>query len=387
MVLYLEVINEWKKREIALKEGEERFRRLVEMAPDAIFLSAERKLIYANTAAARLLRVGSTAELIGQSIFAWLHPDYRERVDARHSILSEERRAVPTMEQVYVRPDGSLIDVEVSAVPIRFNDQDCSLAYVRDISARKQQEQEKLSALMAHRQQQKLESIGTLASGVAHEINNPIMGIINYAQLILDDHPSGDIADYAQAILLEGNRISGITNDLLFYSRQQKQSHSPAKIEDIVNRTLSLVSHLFKKDLIDLVVEIEPGLPEVKCRSQQIQQILMNLLTNARDALNERFPGRNPDKIAIVRVSQFEEYGQPWIRLTVEDHGPGIPETVSEQLFDPFFTTKSRDLGTGLGLPISYGIAQDHHGRLHFESEAGRTCFYLELPVDNGWNI
>lgn len=260
--------------------------------------------------------------------------------------------------------------------------------YLEVITERKQREQKNIDEMIKYRQQQKLESVGTLASGVAHEINNPIMGIINYAQLILDENHNLNINEYAKEIITEGLRISDITNDLLFYSRQQKQEHSLANINDIIHRTLNLIRSMLKKDQIDVHLNLLEDLPQLKCRSQQIQQILMNLLTNARDALNDKYPNSDPEKMIYISNHRFNEGGRRWIRVIVEDHGNGIPADIQENIFDPFFTTKPRDIGTGLGLPISYGIARDHHGRLLFETESDHfTRFILELPIDNGWNI
>ena len=237
------------------------------------------------------------------------------------------------------------------------------------------------------RQQQKLESIGVLAGGVAHEINNPITGVMNYAQLLVDNAPPGSLqAQYAGEIIRESERVTQIVRDLLTFARQDRQAHSPADIPDIVDSTLSLVRTLMRHDSIRLEVDVPPGLPKIKCRSQQVRQVLLNLLTNARDALNERFPEANPDKVVALRVEPFSRDGRRWIRITVEDRGSGItPETMA-RLFDPFFTTKAG--GTGLGLAISHGIVRDHHGQLRVESEPGRwTRFHVELPVDNGWSL
>jgi len=114
----------------------------------------------------------------------------------------------------------------------------------------------------------------------------------------------------------------------------------------------------------------------------------MNLLINARDALNERYPEYDADKVMKVTVRLFEREGRLWLRTTVEDHGAGIPDEIRERVFDPFFTTKDRATGTGLGLSISHGIIQDHQGALFFESEQDHyTRFHLELPADNGWTL
>ena len=114
----------------------------------------------------------------------------------------------------------------------------------------------------------------------------------------------------------------------------------------------------------------------------------MNLITNSRDALNQRYPEYNPDKIIKISVNQFNHEGRRWLRTTVEDHGAGIPQKIRGRIFDLFFTTKDRTKGTGLGLSISHGIIKDHHGQLNFEIiENKMTQFFFDLPVDNGWEL
>ena len=233
------------------------------------------------------------------------------------------------------------------------------------------------------RQQQKLESIGILASGVAHEINNPVNGVINYAQLILEKPDSGH-SKFAEAIIHESKRVTTIVRNLLQFARHEKQTYLPVTIDEILAGTLSLIRALMKHDQITLDVKKTDPLPLVKCQSQQIQQVLMNLLTNARDALNEKYPQSHMDKIIRISCSSFLRETQTWLRIIVEDHGCGISENVSQRIFDPFFTTKSPERGTGLGLSISHGIVQEHGGELRFESEVGQwTRFYLELPGIN----
>jgi PAS domain S-box-containing protein len=252
----------------------------------------------------------------------------------------------------------------------------------RDITETRKLEEQLMQA-------QKIESIGTLASGVAHEINNPINGIMNYAQLILDrqgdDNPS---REYAGEIIHETERIAGIVRNLLTFARHEKQSHSPALLQDIVSSVLSLIQTVMRHDQIDLEVSIPDDLPSIRCRSQQIQQVLMNLMTNARDALNERYPGHSPDKKLRVFAGLLRKEGRRFIRATVEDRGGGIPAEVRDRIFDPFFTTKPKETGTGLGLSISYGIVRDHGGELSFESEPGlATRFHVDLPLDNGESL
>ena len=259
-----------------------------------------------------------------------------------------------------------------------------ALSSARDNTERKRLEQERIHLEAQLRQQQKLEAIGTLASGVAHETNNPINGIMNYAQLIADTAaPESRAVEYAGEIVHETERVATIVQNLLQFARQESQAHSLSRPADIVEQTLSLLRAVFRRDQIALTVDVPENLPLIKCRSQQIQQVVMNLLTNARDALNAKYPGYHVDKTIRVGVKLLDHDGRRWLRITVADQGNGIPAEIRDRIFDPFFTTKPRDKGSGLGLSISHGIAKEHHGVLHFETDPGTgTQFHLDLPVD-----
>ena len=333
-------------------------------------------------------------EMIGYSL-PELHQmrasDLRHQAKKLHPDEQTQMWAEENVQEISLRhKDGHSVLVELTISPIKEGGiQKSVLGIARDITDQIRMEEEKQQMEVHLRQQQKLESIGTLASGVAHEINNPIMGIMNYATLISERlAPSqSQLREFANEIGHETKRVATIVNNLLTFSRQEKQSHSPARITDIIDGTLSLIQTIIKRDQITLEVDVPEDLPEIKCRSQQIQQVLMNLLTNARDALNQRYSEYDPDKIITLKVNLFEKEGRRWLRTTIEDHGVGIPFEIRERIFDPFFTTKDRATGTGLGLSISLGIVQDHHGELTFESEEDQfTRFHLDLPVDNGWN-
>lgn len=282
-------------------------------------------------------------------------------------------------EWTHKRLNGEDFPATVLLTRMRLESHDILQATVRDITDQRNME-------VQLRQAQKLESIGTLASGVAHEINNPINGIMNYAQLIMDrmgqDSP---ISEFAGEIGKESKRVTTIVRNLLSFARQEKQPYILTRIYDIVDSALSLIRALISRDHIILEVNVPEDLPEINCQSQQIQQVLVNLLTNARGALNEKYPGQDENKLIRISASAMEKDDKPWLRLTVEDHGAGIPEGIRERIFDPFFTTKPRDKGTGLGLSISHGIVKEHHGELILESKIGEwTRFHLDLPVDKG---
>ncbi|MEW5737245.1 MAG: ATP-binding protein [Thermodesulfobacteriota bacterium] len=263
------------------------------------------------------------------------------------------------------------------------------VAVFDDVTEKVRSEEQRLQMEVQLRHQQKMEAIGLLAGGVAHEINNPIHGIMSYAQLIKEDGGAVELnQEYAGEIIAETKRIAAIVNNLLTFARQEEQRHSPASVSDILEATMKLVRSKLLQDQIGVSIEVEPDLPMVRCRSQQIQHVLLNLLTNSRDALNERYPGYNPKKRIEIAVRREAAAGAGMVRITVTDFGTGIDPSVAERIFDPFFTTKPKEVGTGLGLAISHGIVREHKGSLRLETRVGDyTSFHLDLPQDNGWRI
>lgn len=369
-----------------LQESERRFRLFVENAPDGILVETNDQIDYVNQKTMELFCANKQTDLIGKNFADHFVGDNRSIETYIHK-LNTGLLQKTLSEETVIRLDGAQVDVELSAVSFFYNGKDGALIYLRDMTERRDFEKVKLEMEFQLSQKQKLESIGTLAGGVAHEINNPINGIINYAELISDGSTSTEqIHDYCQEIIREGKRIAEIVRNLLSFARQEKQTHSPAQIIDIINQTVSLVRVMLRHDQITLRLDIPDGLPSIKCRSQQIQQVLMNLITNARDALNSKYPGYHENKIIQINCLMFEQAGRRWFKITVQDNGTGIPEDILGRIFDPFFTTKPRDEGTGLGLSISHGIVKDHHGELSFETKQGEfTKAILVLPVDNGW--
>ena len=234
-----------------------------------------------------------------------------------------------------------------------------------------------------------LASIGELAAGVGHEINNPVNGIMNCADIVLrSTDKNSKNREFLDMIRTEADRIATIVKNLLTFSRQEKERHSPARLCDIVDVVLSLSRKKLSNSLIDLRVNVPEDLPKLHCRSEQLQQVLMNLILNASYALDRRYPKGDPDKILAISAEERHETGRPMLRLTVEDHGCGIELADRERVFDPFFTTKGRDEGTGLGLSVSSGIVRDHHGTISLESEVDRvTRFHVDLPLNRSDEI
>ena len=247
----------------------------------------------------------------------------------------------------------------------------------RNVSEKKRLEAEAMRA-------SRLASVGELAAGVAHEINNPINGVINYAQILMDElsEANEEMGNISTRILKEAERVASIVKNLLSFAREAREDAAPAHIRALISDALELVGKQFAKDGIRLQVLSSAGLPKMVVNSQKIQQVFVNLLSNARYALNQRFPGFSSEKRLQVRAYEVSEKGQNWLRTEFIDYGVGIDPAVIHRVCDPFFSTKPRGEGTGLGLSISYGIIKEHGGELSLESEAGRyTRARVDLPV------
>lgn len=258
-----------------------------------------------------------------------------------------------------------------------------ALVMLRDVTTVRRQEQAHAAMLEHLRQREKLAALGQMAACVAHEINNPITGVINYAQLLLEKGiGTTDERALLHSIAEEGGRIAEIVSNLLDSARQEKQEAFPIALSSILDASLHLMCKELEKDGITLVREVPDDLPLVLCRGQQMQQVFINLLSNARDALNQKYAGSHANKILRICGSVAERAGQQLVRAEFYDSGVGIARDVLPKIFEPFFTTKEASNGTGLGLSVSYGIVKDNCGEMYVESVLGEyTRFSVELPA------
>ncbi len=227
-------------------------------------------------------------------------------------------------------------------------------------------------------------AIGELAAGVAHEVNNPITGIINFAQLLLDDSEEGSFQrEILKNIVTEGERIALITKNLLSFARETENGNEPVDVIQVIRDTISLVKHQCKKDGIILRAHCSANPCHVLGNFQQLQQVVLNIISNSRFAVNERYPRGSAEKrIEISCLKLLKEDGSPIFQISIEDSGTGIPQGILNRLFEPFFTTKPSGKGTGLGLSISYGIVHDHGGTIKVDSIMHKyTRMIIELPA------
>lgn len=246
----------------------------------------------------------------------------------------------------------------------------------REMSERKLAEAEAIRA-------SQLAALGELSAGVAHEINNPINGIINYSQMLLSKcDPESKEYDLANRIMKESDRIASIVSNLLTFTRDRKEKKNPVNISEIIADSLALTKAQMEKDGVKLVVNISPGLPLIIANPQQVQQVFLNIMSNARHALNQKYPSAHEDKILEITAHGVILDNKQHVRITFHDHGTGIPDFIIDKAINPFFTTKSGSEGTGLGLSISHGIIKDHDGDLTLASKEGEfTMVMIDLPL------
>jgi len=262
------------------------------------------------------------------------------------------------------------------------------LSLVRDLS-----DQERLTSELV--QAQKMEAIGQLVSGVAHELNNPLAAIIAFSQLIRGDQRlPEDMKHDAGLLVQEADRTRRIVQNLLDFARQRPPERRQTSISTLVRSVLELQSYALSTNRVQVAVEIPEDLPEVDLDRAQMQQVLLNLTINAIQAFRNRdrtsqahlwvsatvaTATRGPGGPKAEKLSD----GQERVRITIRDDGPGVPEAARARLFDPFFTTKQPGEGTGLGLSVSFGIVASHDGHLWYEPGPGNlgSCFMIELPV------
>ena len=233
-----------------------------------------------------------------------------------------------------------------------------------------------------------LAALGELAAGVAHEINNPMNSIINYAQVIIDGIRRGETLpeEIPATIIKEGDRVSSIVKSLLSFARAQDRIKRPVVIHDVLQETLALTETQLIKDGIVLKIDVPKTLPKIMGDFQQIQQVFINIINNGRFALNEKYPAAHPDKVLSILAEKGELDGRPAIKITFRDNGTGIPDNIIEKVMNPFFSTKPAGQGTGLGLAISHGIITDHDGKLIIDSRVGKyTAMSILLPTAEEW--
>lgn len=347
--------------------AERNLRLVMEAVPEAILvLDREGRAFDLNPAAATMVAARGEAT-VGRSVFEFVTSEAAHV--ARENLAAAFHGEVRRFEVPFTREDGTKGISAVLYAPVREGAKITSvLALARDITDQRRTESQLQQA-------EKLAAIGQLVSGVAHEINNPAAIISGFAQTMLLEELKPENREMVRTIYDEATRIGRITQNLLAFARVGGKERTLADVNDIVRRTFALRSYHFSTLNVAVTLDLDPTDPKIWANAAELQQLLLNLLINAEQAV---MTSEGPRAIT-TRTRSANSH----VRLDIADTGPGIPPEIRRKIFDPFFTTKPEGGGTGLGLSICYGIAESHGGRIWVESEPGRgATFSVVLPYD-----
>jgi two-component system NtrC family sensor kinase len=365
-VATLRDITDPKRAQETLARSEARYRHLVESASDAIVtLDANGRFTTVNHAAENISGY-RREELVGQW-FAPMLPD-----DDLPKALGHFQQALAgetgLFDSQFYRKDGEVRTISITYSTPQKDEE--VLCLIRDVTDQKMLQEQLI-------QSEKMSAIGQLVSGVAHELNNPLAGISAFAQLLLAEKRfPPDQRTAAETIYSEARRASRIVQNLLTFARQHKAEKVPTAINQVLDDTLELRGYELRVRGIDVRREYDETLDDTMADAHQLQQVFLNLITNAEQAMEQRDGQHHRLTVRTRRNGDS-------LRIEVEDTGGGIPPNLIERIFNPFFTTKPTGSGTGLGLSISLGIVREHEGRIWAENASSNGArFIVELPVN-----
>ncbi len=315
----------------------------------------------------------STDEVIGASVCTILHGG--RKAGSICPLEEQIRRGKSRILQTELSGLHGDYLLTISPLSDSAGAEEATLLVARDLT---EEERHKAEALRAAQ----LAAIGELAAGVAHEINNPINGILNYAQMLKDLAADSRSEEIICRIDGEGKRIASIVRNLLDFSRHRVEEPEPVDGTALLNDCLELVKHQLLRDHIIIEEAVDQDLPLIFCNPSQIQQVFLNIISNSRYALNKRYPGSHPNKKLHLSITPALQDKRPCIRFDLMDFGIGIEHHLIDRVFDPFFSTKPNGEGTGLGLSISYGLIRDNGGSLRIKSlHNSYTTITIDLPA------
>ena len=247
---------------------------------------------------------------------------------------------------------------------------------IRDVSERKKLDDETRDIYHQLLQAEKMAALGQTISGVAHELNNPLATILSWAERLSEKTLDPSVRRGIETILSESERAARIVRSLLTFARKRQTTRAMVDVNQVMRETLALRAYEQRVTNIDVVVALATGLPQVFADGQQVQQVLLNLIINAEQAMLSA----NGRGVLVVRT--WHDPHHESVILEINDDGPGVPDDLQPKIFDPFFTTKEVGQGTGLGLTVAYAIVQEHGGRIRLESHpSAGASFYVELPI------
>ncbi len=374
-------ISERKRAEEETKKSEEKYRILVENATDAIIILQDDLIRFHNQKTAALTGY-SKEELESTRFFQFIHPEDRDAMIQRYNkTLKGERTPAPFSFRA-IHKSGAILWEEINSIQILWEDHPAVLCFIRDITGEK-----KLRDQLQHAQ--KMEAVGTLAGGIAHDFNNLLQGILGYADLLLFKKEADDPTRRGlEQIRSAAQRAAELTQRLLTFSRKVESKMRPINLNNSVNRIHSLIKRTIPK-MIEIKLNLTDRLRTVNADPAQVEQVVMNLVVNAKDAM--------PEGGVLTITTQNKTLDEKFCRghlgavpgehvlVGISDTGHGMDSETLAHIFEPFYTTKEKGRGTGLGLAMVYGIVANHNGYIECKSKPDRgTSFNMYFPVFNG---
>ncbi len=370
----MEDVTERKRAEEALQASEEKLRLMFKSVTDGITVTdLNGAITEVNERTVEMHGFSSKDDLLGKSPFELIAAGDHERakMNMRKTL---EQGSVKDIEYTLLKADGSEFPGGLSASvlkdaagnPLGF------IAITKDITERKKMEEQLIVT-------DRLASIGELVSGIAHELNNPLTGVIGFSELLLERDVPNEIREDIAIVHNEAMRAANVVKNLLTFARKHTPSKQLVNINSIIASVLGLRAYEQKVNNIKVVKRLASDMPEVLADSFQLQQVFLNIVINAEYFMGEAHRG------GVLLITTERE--RDIIRITFTDEGPGIREENLGHIFDPFFTTKEVGKGTGLGLSICHGIITEHGGRIYARSEIGKgASFIIELPISKDGN-
>jgi two-component system NtrC family sensor kinase len=368
------------RAEEALRASEVRFRSVVQSANDAIILADSQGRIMTWNQGAEAIFGYTETEVLGKPLELLMPARYRAaHRRGMERIRAGEQPRLPgkTVEFHGLRKDGSEFPIEMSMAIWQTGGSTLCSGIIRDITERKQATEQLQRQQEALYQREKLAAMGSLLASVAHELNNPLSVVMVEADMLAQEFKSAELVERIKAIGQSAVRCVHIVRNFLALARQNPPQRSSVALNSVVEEALALLAYTLRVDNIEIAQQLAEDLPPLWADPHQLYQVVVNLLTNAHQALHDAAPPRR------LTLTTSYDAARHLSSLEVADTGPGIPPELQERIFEPFFTTKPPGVGTGLGLPFCKGIIEGHGGSIRVVSRAGQgAVFRIELPIE-----
>jgi PAS domain S-box-containing protein len=352
-----------------------RYFNLVEHAADGIAIIQDGVFKFVNSALVRMSGYDED-ELIGMPFTRFIAPEYQEPVASKHREQLAGKGVSFIYEAKVITKYGAVRDIEINAALTEYEGRVADEAIIRDITERKRREIDRKELEWKTQLASRLATVGEMASGVAHEMNNLLTVISGYADLLLERDIPQDVREDVEVIHKGARRVSNIMGRLLSFARQHKPERKYANINDFIENTLAIRAYEMETNNIKVTTQLAPDLPKTMADAVQLQQVLFYLILNAETEMKLAHGKGN----LLIKTETVDSN----IRISVTDDGPGIAEENLERIFDPFFTARESGEETGLGLSVCHGIITKHGGKIYATSELDKgTTLIVELPIVN----